>query len=298
MKNLHIFGQYHQHETVHILGDVEALTALRNALDETVEIIDFAYPPSVFDDMAALMPEPDMSKNPWERGINVLDHHATAVDKLRGYHNPKVSLVLDIHRSGAKLAFDHHSDTFHVHNIPDGIEKLALLVDDRDRWVFNIPESEAVNRVLSLHHADTVEEFHTWIRTTWLRGESNQRMLQSQGETLLEADKARIQQTIRNAWEVAIYIPSEDHGGDVVRAPIVNVPVDIVSATLHTLAAASPSKMAIGFHVSHRGVHMSLRSTADGPDVAKYAESYGGGGHKHAAGFIIGHDEFEQWGPL
>lgn len=36
MKNLHVFGQYHQQETVHILGDVEALTALRNALDDAI----------------------------------------------------------------------------------------------------------------------------------------------------------------------------------------------------------------------------------------------------------------------
>lgn len=29
----------------------------------------------------------------------------------------------------------------------------------------------------------------------------------------------------------------------------------------------------------------SLRSTEDGPDVSEIAKSYGGGGHKNAAGF-------------
>jgi hypothetical protein len=33
--------------------------------------------------------------------------------------------------------------------------------------------------------------------------------------------------------------------------------------------------------------HFSLRSEAGGADVAKIAVKYGGGGHRHAAGFLV-----------
>jgi nanoRNase/pAp phosphatase (c-di-AMP/oligoRNAs hydrolase) len=35
----------------------------------------------------------------------------------------------------------------------------------------------------------------------------------------------------------------------------------------------------------------SLRSTDTGPDVAKIAESYGGGGHRNASGFRVSHKD-------
>lgn len=39
------------------------------------------------------------------------------------------------------------------------------------------------------------------------------------------------------------------------------------------------------------GTHHSLRSDENGVDVSKIAEQYGGGGHKHAAGFVLPHGE-------
>ena len=66
------------------------------------------------------------------------------------------------------------------------------------------------------------------------------------------------------------------------RVPAVNT-AENVSDVLNELANDQP--FAVAYAYKDRMWKCSLRSAADGEDVAAIAEQFGGGGHKHAAGF-------------
>ena len=72
---------------------------------------------------------------------------------------------------------------------------------------------------------------------------------------------------------------------DGVRVPAVNVHHKLSSEAAGALAAGKP--FAACYHLAGEYLNFSLRSDAAGADVAKIAFKYGGGGHKHAAGFRL-----------
>lgn len=68
--------------------------------------------------------------------------------------------------------------------------------------------------------------------------------------------------------------------------PVANLPPTMASAAGHRLSADSPFAATYWDGPEHRT--FSLRSREpDGADVSVIAQSYGGGGHKHAAGFRV-----------
>ena len=77
-----------------------------------------------------------------------------------------------------------------------------------------------------------------------------------------------------------VHFPTPD--GKKMTIPAVNT-AENVSDVLNVLAQGHP--FAVAFAYKDRMWKCSLRSAADGQDVAKIAEQFGGGGHKHAAGF-------------
>jgi hypothetical protein len=72
-------------------------------------------------------------------------------------------------------------------------------------------------------------------------------------------------------------------GQPLVNVPVVNSPI-LQSEVGNVLAKGKP--YAAVWYDDRNGVRRwSLRSDEDGLDVSKIAKAYGGGGHKHAAGF-------------
>jgi uncharacterized protein len=67
------------------------------------------------------------------------------------------------------------------------------------------------------------------------------------------------------------------------RVPVANLPAYLASDAGHLLAEGNP--FAAIYFDSAEGRKFSLRSTDAGLDVAQIAQSYGGGGHRNAAGF-------------
>ncbi|RQW78158.1 MAG: phosphoesterase, partial [Geobacter sp.] len=68
------------------------------------------------------------------------------------------------------------------------------------------------------------------------------------------------------------------------QVPVVNCYEEIASDILAELAVGHPFAGSYQDHGTLR--KWSLRSSATGADVAAIAERFGGGGHRHAAGFI------------
>jgi hypothetical protein len=67
--------------------------------------------------------------------------------------------------------------------------------------------------------------------------------------------------------------------------PVANLPYTMTSDAGHELARGKP--FAGCYWDTPQGRVFSLRSTDDGMDVSEIAKQYGGGGHKHAAGFRV-----------
>ena len=66
--------------------------------------------------------------------------------------------------------------------------------------------------------------------------------------------------------------------------PCVNAPYHWSSDAAHVLAEGQPFAAAWFDRGDGKRV-FSLRSSADGADVGAIAKKYGGGGHRHSAGF-------------
>lgn len=76
------------------------------------------------------------------------------------------------------------------------------------------------------------------------------------------------------------------------RVPAANLPYTMSSDAGHELASKQP--FAACYWHTPDGVAFSLRSAPDGLDVSEIAAQYGGGGHRHAAGFKVDFAEAER----
>ena len=200
----------------------------------------------------------------------VLDHHVTARERFandlgvqnalagRGHH-----IHFDLSHSGAMLAWNY----FHPDEpAPD----LLRYVEDQDLWAWKLPASEEVNAALASYPRD----FETWEKLA-ARPIAE---LAAEGAPILRANRIEIDRTLQAAHPVAL-------GSR--RAEAVNTGQHR-SRIGHELAQRAAFKLPWGvvYRVTGQRVDISLYSIGD-LDVAKVAESYGGGGHANAAGFSV-----------
>lgn len=69
------------------------------------------------------------------------------------------------------------------------------------------------------------------------------------------------------------------------NVPVSNLPYAMSSDAGHIMGKGEP--FAACYTDTEKGRVFSLRSSPEGVDVSEIAKQYGGGGHKHAAGFTI-----------
>lgn len=213
-----------------------------------VVMVDYSYPRSVLAQLAA---EAD--------SLLVLDHHKTAEEDLRGFLAPNTTIVFDMERSGAGIAWDYFWPSSPRPWIVDYIE-------DRDLWRHRLPNGPAVNAYIGTIRFD-FEAFYKASRldveeVAWLGVAVEDKIRQYIAEVSKNARRGRFE------------------GYDV---PIVNAPQVDISELVGFLAAGAP--LAIGWWQRGDGMFCySLRSKG-GVDVSELAKRYGGGGHKNAAGF-------------
>lgn len=212
-----------------------------------VYILDFSYPREVLIAMEAAA-----------ASLLVLDHHATARDALAGLPFAR----FDMTRSGAGMAWDH----FMRYPRPD----LIRYVEAGDLWDWRASQSREI-------HAYICAQVQTFSRWDELRYETGLDMA-FRGWPIRCATLRRIEATARRARRVELF-------GE--RFPAVqNTDDTITSELLNRLAEGEDFAAGWSFVDSGR-VRFSLRSTRGGADVSEIAQRFGGGGHKHAAGFSI-----------
>lgn len=213
-------------------------------------MVDFSYSRPVLMEMAQQA-----------KSILVLDHHKTAADHL--VHLPaNVRAVFDMERSGAMLAWDF----FHPVTPPP---TLLLHIQDRDLWRFALPHTREIQAsVFSFPY-----DFAVWDS---LMTEDVSRLV-SDGMAIERKHHKDIAELVR---VMAREIEIAGH-----RVPAASLPYTMVSDAAAMMAVGKP--FAACYWDTPDGRVFGLRSSPDGIDVALVAQQYGGGGHKHAAGFRV-----------
>jgi uncharacterized protein len=218
-------------------------------------IVDFSYPR---EELTALCRE--------AATVTVIDHHLTGVHELAGLdkEHDNLRLVLDMEKSGAVLTWEYFN--------PDPPPPLLLHIQDRDLWRFELPDTNDLYASLSARPYDFVE----WCDLLALRDLPPE--LLAEGRSINRYRRKMIDLHLEKAVMATI-------AG--YKVPMVNCYEDITSDLLAELAVGHP--FAAGYQDQGRLRKWSLRSAPDGADVAAVAELFGGGGHRHAAGFITRH---------
>jgi oligoribonuclease NrnB/cAMP/cGMP phosphodiesterase (DHH superfamily) len=245
-----------------------------------VIMVDFSYKRPVIDAMAGVA-----------RTILILDHHKTAAEDLKGitfpfvmsgwdehlesvhnaYHvldrDPRAPFaIFDMDRSGAQIAWDFF--------MPFAAKRPKLIeyVADRDLWRFELPYSREISAWLFSHPQD----FGTWAALTeeleigwgWDRAVAT-------GEAIERKHHRDVASVVGNTRREMLI------GG--ISVPVANVPHFMASDAGNLMAEGHP--FSASYYDRPDARVFSLRSREGGADVAEIAAQYGGGGHKHAAGF-------------
>jgi uncharacterized protein len=217
-----------------------------------VAIVDFSYKRHVLLGMAERA-----------KSILVLDHHKTAEADLAGLDAERANIkaIFDMNHSGAVMAWRFYHPT-------SAVPLFFLYLQDRDLWTKKLAGVDDFTMALRSYPQD----FSVWDK---LARDVNG--LIKEGGSIQRYYRTLIESTKGHAYFSNI-------GGH--RVPVVNASLFMSSEVAGELAEGHP--FAAVYAESEDRVIWSLRSRApDGIDVSEIAKQFGGGGHKHAAGFSV-----------
>jgi len=182
----------------------------------------------------------------------ILDHHITAQQALADLP----FAYFDQKKSGAVLAWEW------AHRTP--APWLLQYVQDKDLWEWALPGSREITAALSSYPHD----FALW-------DSFRREALEAEGRAILRYEQEMIGKIVAEAVMVTF------HGHQV---PSVQSTI-LTSQIGERLAKGHP--FCLIWHDKDGRRYFSMRSAADGVDVAAIATAHGGGGHTHAAGFSV-----------
>jgi oligoribonuclease NrnB/cAMP/cGMP phosphodiesterase (DHH superfamily) len=235
-----------------------------------VFLVDFSYKRDVLAAMAAKA-----------RRIFVLDHHKTAEADLAGFlqikgdvsiHNAAriesgIAAHFDMARSGAMITWNF----FHP-EIP--APWLVQYVQDRDLWKFEMTGSREIAAYIFAHEYTFENWERLYVEIQGLDSRVDAIACGAAIEKKHHKDVAELVAAAQRRMHIA--------GFDV---PVANLPYTMSSDAGHLMGKGEPFAACYFDTATHRV--FSLRSDPDGQDVSRIAAQFGGGGHKHAAGFQI-----------
>lgn len=219
-----------------------------------VVIVDFCYKREVILEMAKIA-----------KSILILDHHKSAQAEMQDLPE-NVTAVFDMARSGAMMAWQY----FHPSDAPPPL--LVQHVQDRDLWHFSLRYTRAFSANLFSHNYS----FDVWDRIAERSRDAAEYLsFVHEGEAIQRKHEKDVAELVRKCsflgklagWKV----------------PFLNCPYFHSSDAGNILAKGYP--FAVCYYDSDGIRNYSLRSEENGLDVSEIAAQFGGGGHKHAAGF-------------
>jgi uncharacterized protein len=233
--------------------------------DTSVYILDFSYHPNIIMELA------EKSKL-----VHLLDHHKTAKEGWDSYRFDGDQFVLpsnltidfDMNRSGAMMMY------YYVAN-DASCYKLFEFLQDRDLWRFQNPDTKFFTQYLRSYPQD----FEVWsaIASRLNYADEYARIMEA-GEALERRFNQMCQEILAtNCKEIWL---------NGIKGLSCNAPGIFASEVGHLLADQSGSFGATWYNNRNGDIIFSLRSIGEF-DVSAIAKSFGGGGHRNAAGFRI-----------
>ena len=221
-----------------------------------VVMMDFSYKRPVLLKMAEVA-----------RSIVIIDHHKSAEMDLVDL--PKnVQTIFDMNRSGARMVWDFFD------NEGDDPPLLVKHVEDRDLWRFNLKNTKAFQANLFSYEYT----FENWDKINQICQDVNTYdQFIKEGEAITRKHDKDIRELISVAATREIICGY--------NVPVLNAPYFYSSEAGHIMAKNEP--FAACYWQSKNEREYSLRSEEGGIDVSEVAKTFGGGGHKHAAGFRV-----------
>ena len=208
-----------------------------------------------------------------------LDHHKSAIEgtetwlkALNCLDETRLRVMLDESRSGAMLVWDHF---FPGRAAP----KLLQHIQDRDLWQFKLAGTEDIQAGLFSYPYD----MPIWDKLMDVENE-NDGTVGLSVQTLLEDGKAITRKHKKDIVELLKVTGRRMKIGGY-DVPVANLPYTMSSDAGHIMGVGEP--FAACYYDTPAGRCFSLRSALDGVDVSQIAKGFGGGGHKHAAGFRV-----------
>lgn len=230
---------------------------------KNVTIVDFSYPRETLLQMYKTA-----------ESILVIDHHKTARENLDGID----FCIFDMEQSGAMLAWKALSPLCHSEGVMEKSETfnvpgLIKYIQDRDLWEWKLPQSKEVSAALQSLPM-TFEDWEPYLNN------DNIADLKIQGEAILRYQEQQIAKIVNSK------LPMTELAGYTV--PCINT-TTLISEIGNEISKGYPFAV-MYFDTEDKRVY-SLRSAEDGVDVSEIAKLFGGGGHKHAAGFSVQYNE-------
>ena len=246
-----------------------------------VIFVDFSYKRPVLDRMAQAA-----------NSILILDHHKTAQEDLADLPKPLdysthataalgMFALFDMSRSGAGLAWDYF-------NPSKPRPAFINYVEDRDLWRKQLPCSDEFTIALRSYPQD----FNIW--DDLIEQQSTNRLIE-EGRVIQRYYRLRVEELKRSAYPAFIQPMASAEKFDPAAYPtiqpspgrcwIANAPYFAASEVAGELCERDGAHFgACYFEVEGGRWQYSLRSRGDF-DVSVIARTFGGGGHKNAAGF-------------
>ncbi len=222
---------------------------------KNVYIADFSYSKDVL-----------VSLNEKTYSLKVIDHHISAERDLKDLD----FCHFDMSHSGAYLSW--------AFNFPDQpVPKLIKYIEDRDLWLWKMPHAEEILSTIDSY--DRTFEWWDHINSI-LETQDGFNKLVNEGAAILRYKNKLVYTISKNSYRMNM-------AGE--NIPVVNTPF------FQSEIAGSMSKdekYAAAYYYNGKDFVFSLRASNDDTDVSEIAKSFGGGGHKKAAGFSIEKLEF------
>jgi oligoribonuclease NrnB/cAMP/cGMP phosphodiesterase (DHH superfamily) len=226
-----------------------------------VYLVDFSYKRDVMDMICR-----------YANKVTLIDHHQSALKDLEGLEDKWDNFNSEyssIEESGCALTWRYVKDLV-KHKDPR--PSLIDHIEDRDLWKFQIEHTREIMMSVFSYEL-TVETLDTLMAYT----KDNLMYLVREGQTLIrkyESDLKRVIKSATREFPIGGYKVPCCNCNSLFTSDVGNqlAPDDLFAATYYDTATKRI---------------FSLRSTKEGLDVSEIAKSYGGGGHRHAAGFVV-----------
>jgi len=233
-------------------GDIKTVDDLPALRGRAVYILDFSFASEIMQRIEACAAK-----------LVMLDHHKSAQDKLSGFACRCGVVHFDMHKSGARLAWEFF--------LPEqAVPDLVRFVEDRDIWVWQYPQSAGFLSALDMEPL----EFARWREIAAF--DAAQLSAYIERGCAMDEKYNKLAATIAEAAQAVTFNGQQ---GLMVNAP------GVFHSLIGDMLSRQSGTFALMWSIDKSGVaKVGLRSQR-GFNCIPLAESMHGGGHAQACGF-------------